>query len=265
MGKFSAGDLRKRKKEALFVYGYPINNASEITPGIDVTQNKIHIYGEDDPVLDNIVENGTLNIAVQDNTSDRILQSLLTLQDPGATGNKAFNYTNINPVNAWVNIKNDANTQYVGSLLFTGWTPTPGMPTGGADEKTTRTYSGQCGIPKEYNIPITGKKTGTLTLTGGNYEGTFTYTGAAAADIPDVPGATSGTKAIQCFGIAGDTIEEVTVTAATLSFATPNWKVSVPDANITITPTSLYVVCLFIASKGIYPTAGLPTPDKLKT
>ena len=163
MAKLKNDDLRKRKKEDLFVEGYYIPSASDVTSGIDAAQNSIDVYGEDDPLTETTVNNGTLNVTLYEKTGDITLQSLLTNQDPGATGNHQFYYNEVTSVGAWINVKDKDNTKYVRSMFFNNWVPTPGLPQGGAGEKSQRAYSGQCGIPKEFDQPIVSER---VTLTG---------------------------------------------------------------------------------------------------
>lgn len=164
MAKLKNDDLRKRKKEDLFVEGYYIASASDVTSSIDAAQASIEIYGEDDPLTSTTVNNGTLNVTLYDKSGDITLQSLLTNQDPGATGsNKQFYYSDVTPVGAWINIKDKDNTKYVSSMFFNNWVPTPGMPQGGAGEKAQRAFSGQCGIPKEFTQPLVSER---ITLSG---------------------------------------------------------------------------------------------------
>ena len=61
-----SSDLVKRKKEIVFVEGYFVDCANELTGGVDATQDVIHIYGDDDPILDFVTNNSTLTLAVYD-------------------------------------------------------------------------------------------------------------------------------------------------------------------------------------------------------
>ena len=92
MAKLKADELRKRLKEDVFIEGYFIATASELTPGIDSTQESIDVMGQDNTVTSMTIDNGTLSLTVQDKRGDYILQCLLTNQDPGATGSKKFYY-----------------------------------------------------------------------------------------------------------------------------------------------------------------------------
>lgn len=266
--KLTASDLRKRKKEDLFIYGYPVQNASDLTSSVDVTQNKIDIYGEDDPITENTVNNGTLNVTIYEK-NDWTIQALLTGQNPasGASAAQRYYYDIVNSLCSWVNIKNSANAQYVGSILYDGWTPTPGTPTGGAGEKATRNYSGQCSIPKEFNRPISALK-GAATSGASEWVCTaITYSGSASGDILADPSA-AGVKALKCFTVSGTgQIVEVKVSSGTLTYSA-GWIIHVPNADTSLLSTDtgayLYVVVLFDPTKGVYPTTGLPIPHTIK-
>ena len=45
-----ASDLQRRKKECVFVEGYEIDCATEVTGTTDATQDVLHVYGDDDPI-----------------------------------------------------------------------------------------------------------------------------------------------------------------------------------------------------------------------
>ena len=65
-----ASELVKRKKEHVFAEGYEIDVANELTGGISATEEVIHIYGDDDPIIDITVDNATKNGWTYDEASN---------------------------------------------------------------------------------------------------------------------------------------------------------------------------------------------------
>lgn len=264
MAKLKADELRKRLKEDVFVEGYFIATASELTPGIDSTQESIDVMGQDDPVTSMTIDNGTLALTTQDKRGDYILQNLLTNQDPGATGNKKFYYNEVTPVTAWANLKNSANSAYVQSFFYNQWLPTPGLPTGAAGDKATRSFSGQCAIPQEFNQPIMSER---LTIAAG-------ATGQLTKAVVLIPG-TTDIFAIKILAINDTTTwrtQEVTVSAAMVSTAgvvTANAIIAALDTTIFSTITKAFVIYLVDQTvvTGVYPTLqdSLLNDGKLRT
>jgi len=259
--------MRKRKKEDVFVEGYLLQNVTELTPGIDSTDDSVDVFSDDDPVTDKIIDNGTLSMTIRDKYGDLTLQSLVTGQDPGATGDKQFYYSAVSPVSVWTNIRNAANTEYTGSVLYNDWTPTPGLPTGGAGDKSSRTYTGQTKIPKEFNQPLSAR----LVVDSTPY---FTWGSAAESDIPQVPG-TSSVLAVRLLAMDSTNyaFEDITPTAGMVQWSASGTRWEVDFTAIEAALTSLtagavdqaYVIFLYDKTLGIYPTAGLPVPDERGT
>ncbi len=264
MAKLRNSDLRKRKKEDLFVEGYFVPSASEVASGIDAAQNSIEIYGEDDPLTETTVNNGTLNVTLYEKTGDVTLQSLLTNQDPSQTGNRQFYYNEVTAVAAWVNVKNSDNTSYIKSMLFNNWVPTPGLPQGGAGEKSQRAYSGQCGIPKEFNQPIVSER---LDISSGN--ATLAYGPWA---VPNSSPAVYALKVLAINDSSGFKTQEVAVSASmVLANKTVSKSVieAALDTAIFSTATKAFVLYLVdnAVVTGVYPSfaPSLANGGKLRT
>ena len=253
MAKLKADELRKRLKEDVFVDGYFIATASELTPGIDSTQESIDVMGQDDPVTSMTIDNGTLSMTVQDKRGDYNLQCLLTNQDPGATGSKKFYYNEVTPVTVWANLKDATNTKYVQSFFYNQWLPTPGLPTGAAGDKSTRAFSGQCAIPQEFNQPILSE---CLTLAAG-------ATGQLTKVPILIPGTTDiyAVKVLAIDDTGGYRTQEVTVSAGMVSstgVVTANAVIAGLDTSIfgSADLTKVFVIYLVdqTVATGIYPT-----------
>ena len=256
MAKLKADELRKRLKEDVFVDGYFIATASELTPGIDSTQESIDVMGQDDPVTSMTIDNGTLSMTVQDKRGDYNLQCLLTNQDPGATGSKKFYYNEVTPVTVWANLKDATNTKYVQSFFYNQWLPTPGLPTGAAGDKSTRAFSGQCAIPQEFNQPILSE---CLALAAN-------ATGSLGKLVALIPGTTDiyAIKILAINDTSGYKTQEVTVSAAMVSstgVVTANAVIAALDTTIFATTTKIFVIYLVDSGAGggtpvtgVYPT-----------
>lgn len=170
MANVLVSDLVKRKKEHVFVEGYQIDCATELTGSVDATSDVLHVYGQDDAIKDITVNSGTLSLTVYDKKSNNVLLDALQQIDPDDTANKAYNWNNIYNTSVWANRFNADNTQYTRSIFYGRWLPVPGMTAGDTNAKGTRTFAGNCDVPKEYTQPIFGEKlkvtTGATGVTG---------------------------------------------------------------------------------------------------
>lgn len=176
-----ASDLVKRKKEVVFVEGYFVDCATELTGAADATQDVIHVFGDDDPILDSNVNNATLTLTVYDKKENNILLDVLQQDDPDDTANKQYNWNNIFQTSVWANRKNADNSRYIRSVFYKNWLPVPGMTAGDTNVKGTRSFAGNAEPAKEFNQPIIGQK---ITLTSGTsgYTGTLSY---VPLQVPD--------------------------------------------------------------------------------
>lgn len=248
-----ASDLVKRKKEIVFVEGYFIDCATELTGAVDATQDVIHIYGDDDPILDTSVNNSTLTLTVYDKKENNILFDALQQDDPDDTANKQYNWNNVYEVSVWANRKNTAGTEYTRSVFFKNWLPVPALTTGDANVKGTRSLAGNCEAAKEFNQPIVGQK---IALTSGasGYTGTLAY---APLQVPDESVYAIRVVAIE-EGRSGTHInkfnkEDLTITASMVTVAKAV-VIKQTDMNIVDGPSHAYVNYLYDKSLGVYPT-----------
>jgi len=222
-----ASDLVKRKKEIVFVEGYFIDCANELTGAIDATQDVIHIFGDDDPILDVSVNNATVTLQVYDKVSNNTILDVLQQDDPDDANNKQYNWNNIFQTTVWANRINTANTQYTRSVIFKNWLPVPGLNTGDTNAKGTRSLAGNAEPAKEFTQPIMGSK---IRLASGasGYVGTLAYTPLQVPDesvyalrVVAIQETRSGTH------ISTFNTEEVAITA---SMVAANKTVTIPQS-----------------------------------
>ena len=160
-----ASELVKRKKEHVFAEGYVIDTATELTGGVSADEEVLHIYGQDDPIVDIIVNNATLSITVFDKKeNNRLLDVLQRIDSGDASTDFKYDWANVYESTIWANRFNATNTQYTRSIVYKNWLPVPGLTAGDTNAKGTRTFAGNAGLPKEYSEPILGEK---LALTTG--------------------------------------------------------------------------------------------------
>lgn len=251
-----ASDLVKRKKEIVFVEGYFIDCANELTGAVDATQDVIHIFGDDDPILDIAVNNSTLTLQVYDKASNNDLLDVLQQDDPNDTANKQYNWNNVYQTSVWANRINTANTQYTRSVFYKNWLPVPGMNSGDTNAKGVRSLSGNAEPTKEFNQPIVGNKV-RLTSGASGYTGTIAYTPLQVPDesvyalrVVAIQETRSGTH------ISAFNTEELTITA---SMVTSAKAVVIPQTSLVGTlkncgPNYAYVNYLYDKTLGVYPT-----------
>jgi len=237
--------------------------ATEVTGTSDATQDVLHVYGDDDPIMDINVNSSALTLTVYDKVGNNDILDALQRMDPDNQGNKEYNWNNIYPTSVWVNRKNTANSQYSRGFFYKNWLPVPASPTGDASAKGTRSFAGNSEVMMEYNKAILGEK---IAVTSGasGYTGTLTYTPVA------VPG-TSTHYAIRVLAIeearSGDAItsyeeEDLTITSTMVTSAKAV-VIATTDMKILDGPSHAYVNYL-INESGVYPDIKGTYPGKFK-
>lgn len=256
-----ASDLVKRKKEHVFVAGYEINCATELTGTIDGTSEIYHVYGDDDAIKDITINTGTLTLSLYDKGSNNVLLDALQKIDPVDTAKKVYNWNNVYTTPIWANRFNDGNTEYQRSIFYGNWMPIPAVASGDANAKSIRTFTGNCDVPQEYERPIYGEKVSLTTgATGDVGTATLSY-------IPQImnPKATTSLYAIQIIAVEesrnGTTIvlsnQEDITGELDATMITSSGGVSIDfslDCNSLTWATHAYVIYLYDAARGVYPT-----------
>jgi len=260
-----ASELVKRKKEQVFAEGYLIDVASELTGTVAASEEVVHVYGQDDPILDINVDNSTLTVTVYDKEENNRLLEALQRVDPDTATTFQYKWDNIYETTIWANRFNRSNTEYTRSVIYKNWLPVPGMPAGDAAAKGTRTFAGNGEIPREYNYPIIGEK---LALTTGatGYAWTATLAKATPVAVPNVA-IKPGNTATTLYAIRVMAINEVRDGTSLAAFDQEELAIdaAMVDSNGTIRitgntdmdklswATHVYVNYLYTNSVGTYP------------
>lgn len=258
MANVLASDLVKRKKEHVFVEGYQADCVTELTGAVDATADVLHIYGQDDAIKDITVNTGTLSLTVYDKKANNVILDALQKVDPDDTANRAYNWNNIYNTSVWANRFNAANDQYTRGVFYGRWLPTPGMTAGDTNAKGTRTFAGNCDVPREYSQPVFGEK---LKLTTGASGTTWTAT-TTYSPLQVNPGSTPALYAIRVVAVneqrSGTTIslcdqEDLTIDA---DMVTSGKTVTITAADLSSNTwaTHVYVNYLYNKTAGVYPT-----------
>lgn len=257
MANVLASDLVKRKKEHVFVEGYAVDCVTELTGSVDATSEVTHVYGQDDAIKDVTVNTGTLSLTVYDKKANNVLLDALQQIDPDDTANKTYNWNNIYNTSVWANRFNADNTEYTRSIFYGKWLPIPGMTSGDTNAKGTRTFAGNCDVPKEYTQPIFGEKLNLTTgASGTTWTATLTYT-----PIQTNPSETTAYYAIRVVAInetrSGTTItnidqEDLVIDAAMVTVG-KTVTVTLADLGTLTWANHVYVNYLYNKSLGIHP------------
>lgn len=264
-----ASELVKRKKEHVFAEGYELDVATELTGGVAATEEVIHIYGQDDPISDITVDNATLTITVYDKKDNNKLLEALQRIDPDQSGNWIYDWSNVYETSIWANRFNIQNTEYTRSIIYKNWLPVPGMTSGDAAAKGTRSFTGNAGLPREYNQPIIGEKLALTTgATGTSWTATLAKATPLAIPLPTGdPGVDVTTKyAIRVMAIQEERdasnldkfdAEDLDITAAMVgsggAIAIEGQASPTGDLNKLTWATHVYVNYLYSSSDGVYP------------
>jgi len=266
-----SSELVKRKKEHVFAEGNEIDVATELTGGTSSTEEVIHIFGQDDPLVDINVDNSTLTITVYDKESNNKLFDALQRIDSATATTYQYKWDNVYETTVWANRFNRANSEYTRSSFYKNWLPSPGMTAGDAAAKGTRSFTGNAAIPREYNYPILGEK---LLLTTGasgtSWSATLSKaTPQAVPNVPTTPGTTQEIMyAIRVMALQEErsptdntltafALEELTITKDMVDSAgaiTINGSNTSGDLDKLPWATHVYVNYLYENTIGVYPT-----------
>jgi hypothetical protein len=242
-------DLSLRRKEHVFVAGYEIDVAKELTPTLNTTDIVDDVFGANDPITQTIVDTASLSMTVLEKKSNNKILDVLTGQDPAAAEPKEYYSDDVEAVSVWVNKKNAGDTAYERSFFYKDWTPQIPLSSGGPKERSSRVLTGLCNKPLEFaGAAIFGEKVSANTPAA-----SLIFSGHMSANPVLVP--RSGFYAIQvmaCSGTASSMIkEDLAITAAMVN--STGW-ITVANSAITDVkgPTAFYVNYLS-TSTGIYP------------
>ena len=261
-----ASELVKRKKEHVFAEGYEIDVANELTGGIAASEEVIHVYGDDDPIIDITVDNATLTINVYDKKENNRLLEALQRIDPGTAIDFVYKWDNVYSTTIWANRYNATNTEYIRSVVYQDWLPVPGMTSGDASARGTRSFAGNAKIPREYKHPILGEK---VALTTGA-SGTSWTAQLAKATPRAVPSETlePGTASVTLYAIRVVAVNEQRDGTSLTHFDAENLTIDAEmvsssgaiaidgtdDISVLDWATHVYVNYLYTANTGVYPS-----------
>lgn len=142
--------FRRRKKEDIFVEGYKIDQANDVSPGTDRNDEQFHIFGQDNVDTDVQHNVGTLSIGLLDKYTSNQVVDLVTGQDPQSTAVKQYRVEDLVGVHVWANVKDERNTKYVKSWIIEGWTPGFPTPSGDPNSKAAMVLSGNGSLPRMF-------------------------------------------------------------------------------------------------------------------
>ena len=179
-----SSDLSLRRKEQVFAEGYQIQVATELTPGVASNDLVDHVFGDTNPLLETVVDNGTLTMTVLEKKSNNSLLEVLTGQDPdaSATAIKKFASDDSEAITVFVNKKNKAEDGYERSFFFEDWSPAAALSAGAPNERSARSITGNSKKPIEFENAAIMQEKITLTSGGSGYTGTLNNT--APGQVP---------------------------------------------------------------------------------
>jgi len=259
-----SSDLSLRRKEQVFVEGYLIEVAKELTPSLNTTDMVDDVFGSNDPLTETIVDTASLSMTILERRNNNYILDVLTGQDPAAATPKEYYSEDVEAVTVWVNKKNKADDAYERCYFFKDWTPQIPLSAGGPKERSARTLTGLCNRPIEVEgAAIYGEKVSVnAPATSLIFSGRLTYTSPAAVPRTGL----YALRVVACSGTASSMIkEDLSVTAAmvnssgwiTVANATPS-TVKGPTAfyvNYLSTATGIYPDSATVYEEGLYTTA----------
>jgi hypothetical protein len=180
MAKINASkQIPLERKYQVFVNGYEIDVAREVTPGLATRELNEPVYGDDDPITMQVVDNGELSLELLEKRKNNVLLDNLCNVSPDDTV-KAYNFNNFETVAIWTNRKDYDNSNYIGCEFYGKATLAPSGKSGAPNEFGGRTFSGMCDAPRKFDISNVGIASEKITIMAG--EGTLTGT---PYQIPD--------------------------------------------------------------------------------
>lgn len=276
----SLSDVLRRKREELFIEGYFVEAADDVTAGVDSTDETIHLLGKPSPLVGVSVDNGNVSVTIlRENAAGQNLVQVITDNDPSATdlsGAKRIAWDAVVARNLWINTTNHARTMYLGGTFYPQWIPSITGPAGAPNDRGRRTFAGKSSIPVE----ITGAGVSIqcrLVLSGNQHaipgdakSGNSIFVNSGTGLIA-VPGKGTTTAPVYALGITTiasgsatswtwDFIDGDSVTASMI-LATGRLEWSAIAAASDVVPSHAMVYYIF-SGTGIYPASGF-SPSKL--
>ena len=167
-GKIDATkQLPLERKYQVFVNGYEIDVAKDVTPGLATRELNEPVYGTDNPITMQAVDNGTLSLEVLEKRKNNVLLDNLCNVTPDST-NKAYNFSSFSSVAVWTNRKDYDNSKYIGCEFHGNATLAPTGKSGAPNEFGGRTFSGMCNAARKFDIDEVGIASEKVVITAGS-------------------------------------------------------------------------------------------------
>jgi len=167
-GKIDATkQLPLERKYQVFVNGYEIDVAREATPGLATRELNEPVYGTDDPITMQVVDNGTLSLEVIEKRKNNILLDNLCNLSPDTTS-KGYNFNNFSSIAVWMNRKDYNDGKYIGGEFYGNATLAPSGKSGAPNEFGGRTFAGMCNATRKYDIDNVAIASEKVVITAGS-------------------------------------------------------------------------------------------------
>jgi hypothetical protein len=257
-----AKDLLQERKYQVFVNGYEIDVAKGVTPGLATTEVVEPVYGNDNSLTATFVNNGTMSMDLIEKKTNNVLLDNLCGISPASTA-KAYTFTNFSQVAIWLNRKALDNSKYVGAEFYGKCALAPSGKAGAPNEWGTRTFSGNCDIPRKFEIDGVGLASEKVAISSG----AGTLAGAAKLyQNPDDDLYAVYVVAQQWdnSGLVVTDSEILTVTAAMVSSGGAITIAAGDLVNMTLTNVNAAFVVYLASGAGIYPSGAIKTEGYFK-
>lgn len=154
-------DLTERRKELLYFDGYDVTTGLTVQDSSpNVKETDIPVYGQDENITGTNVTSANVsatimepNIGVQG--AMRLIHGMKPVKDPAFGTLKQYRAKDIKPVTPLILRKANDDTSIVSSRLYIDATFSPVYPSGAADDKTVRAWTGKSGPAREFDGLVT--------------------------------------------------------------------------------------------------------------
>jgi hypothetical protein len=132
----------------VFVEGYFIDTAIDVSPSVDRQDETFHIFGKDSPDLDVQHNFGTLSLAILDKFTNNAILDLVNGLNPASVAARQYKVDLLTSVHVFANVKDEKNTRYVKSWFVPGWSAGLPVPSGDPNSKAQFTMTGNGKLPR---------------------------------------------------------------------------------------------------------------------
>jgi len=255
-----AKDLLQERKYQVFANGYEIDVAKGITPGLATTEVVEPVYGNDNSLTANFVNNGTMSMDLIEKKTNNVLLDNLCGISP-ATLAKAYTFSNFNQIAVWLNRKALDNSKYVGAEFYGKCALAPSGKSGAPNEWGTRTFSGNCDIPRKFEIDGVGLASEKIAISSG--AGTLVGTPYVNPD----DGFYAVYVVAQQWDNSGLKVTDSEILAVTAAMVSSGGAITIAAGDLTdmlITNVNAAFVVYLASGAGIYPSGAIKTEGYFK-